>query len=153
MQRDTSPRIKIAFRLEQDEDGWPPTSWELMWAFPRSGDTAELDNIPFFAKGVASGDLVVFSRDEDQLTFAGLLLPGGHSTIRVIMYELDQKAATREALEAMGCETEGSHLPSLFAVDVPPNADYQRVTEFLNEKSVADVLEYEEGAIRHQLDT
>ncbi len=134
MQRDTSPRIKIAFRLEQDEDGWPPVSWELIWAIPGLGDTAELGNIPFFAKGVAAGDLVAFSRDGDQLTFAGVLLPGGHSTIRVIMYESGQTAATREALQAMGCETEGSHLPSLFVVDVPPNADYRHVTEFLERK-------------------
>jgi hypothetical protein len=85
----------------------------------------------------------------DQLTFAGVLVPGGHSTIRVIMYELEQKAATREALHRFGCETEVSHLPSLFAIDVPPNVSYERVVEFLDERASADVLEYEEGAIRH----
>ena len=141
-------RIKIALRLEQ-EDGWPPVAWELLWAIARVGDTAQVDNIPFFAKGLASGDLVAFSRDADQLTFAGVLVPGGHSTIRVIMYELEQKAATRETLHRLGCETEGSHLPSLFAVDVPPNVSYERVVEFLDERASADVLEYEEGAIRH----
>jgi len=146
-------RIKITFRLEQDEEGWPPVSSELMWAIPRTGDTAELDNIPFFAKGVAAGDIVAFSRDEGQLTFAGVLVPGGHSTIRVIMYQLDQKVATRDALQQLGCETEGSHLPSLFAVDVPAAASYRRVLEFLNERSSADVLEYEEGVVRHRFDT
>ncbi len=152
MTPDAPARIKIAFRLEQDEDGWPPVAWELMWALPRVGDTAELDNIPFFSKGVASGDLVAFSRDADQLTFAGVLVPGGHSTVRVIMYELGQKEATRDALKRLGCETEGSHLPSLFAIDVPPDTNYQNVVDFLTERSSADVLEYEEGAIRHSLD-
>jgi hypothetical protein len=148
MGTDDSTRIKIALRLEQD-DGWPPVGWELLWAIPRVGDTAEIDNIPFFAKGLAAGDLVAFSRDADQLTFAGVLVPGGHSTIRVIMYELEQKEATREALQQLGCETEGSHLPSLFAIDVPPDVSYARVIELLDERAAAEVLEYEEAAIRH----
>lgn len=34
------------------------------------------------------------------------------------MYDLDQKVATREALQKMGFETGKNHLPNLFAVDV-----------------------------------
>ena len=144
-----SGRVKVEFRLLRDEEGWPPADWEMLWAIPRGGGQFELDNIPFFAKGVASGDLIAVVTQGERLIFDRLLSEGGHSTIRIIMYELSLKDSIREMLRGLGCETEGSHLPSLFAVDVPPSADYQLVVSLLDEKARADILEYEESALRH----
>lgn len=142
-------RVKIAFRLTRDADDYPPADWEHLWAIPRGVDQFELDNIPFFAKGVASGDLVAAHHDDDQLIFDRVLQPGGHSTVRVIMFEADQKAAVRDELAQLGCETEGSHLPNLFAVDVPPVVVYSDVIDRLTQKVDAGILDYEEAAIRH----
>jgi hypothetical protein len=41
------------------------------------------------------------------------------------------------------------HLPRLCAIDVPPQADYELVMNFLNQRSSDGVLDYEEAAIRH----
>jgi hypothetical protein len=143
-------RVKIAFHLIRDAEDYPPADWEHLWAIPRGEDNFELDNIPFFAKEVAAGDLVTALRDhEQQLIFERVIQSGGHSTVRVIMLDPDQKAAIRGELEDLGCETEGSHLPNLFAVDVPPNAVYTDVINLLTNKVSEDVLDYEEAAIRH----
>jgi hypothetical protein len=143
-------RVKIAFRLVRDADDYPPADWEHLWAIPRGADQFELDNIPFFAQGVAAGDLVAAQRDnEQQLIFERVIQSGGHSTVRVIMFDPDQKAAIRGELEQLGCETEGSHLPKLFAVDVPPEAAYTDVMNLLKNKASKDVLDYEEAAVRH----
>ncbi|MGA7538935.1 MAG: DUF4265 domain-containing protein [Steroidobacteraceae bacterium] len=145
----TPDRVKIAFRLIRDADDYPPADWEHLWAIPRGADHFELDNIPFFAKGVAAGDLVAAQRDDNQLVFERVIQPGGHSTVRVIMFDPDQKAVIRGELEQLGCETEGSHLPNLFAVDVPPEAAYTGVMKLLADKAGKDVLDYEEAAVRH----
>jgi hypothetical protein len=143
-------RVKIAFHLIRDAEDYPPADWEHLWAIPRGEDHFELDNIPFFAKEVAAGDLVAAQRDgEDQLIFERVIQSGGHSTVRVIMFDPDQKAAVRRELEKLGCETEGSHLPNLFAVDVPPEAAYTDVMNLLTGKASKDVLDYEEAAVRH----
>ena len=141
-------RVKIAFRLVRDEDDYPPADWEYLWAIPRA-EYFELDNIPFFAKGVAAGDLVAAQHNNDQLVFDRVIQPGGHSTIRVIMFDLDQKAAVRNELAQLGCETEGSHLPKLFAVDVPPEVVYTEIVNLLASKARKDILDYEEAAIGH----
>lgn len=146
----SADRVKIGFRLIRDADDYPPADWEHLWAIPRGTDRFELDNIPFFAKEVAAGDLVAAQYEDNQLVFKQVIQPGGHSTIRVIMYDPDQKAAIRDELTKLGCETEGSHLPNLFAVDVPPNADYTEVMKLLSANAAKDVLDYEEAAIRHQ---
>ena len=142
-------RVKVSFRLTRDADDYPPADWEHLWAIPRDADQFELDNIPFFARGVASGDLVSARSDGDQLVFDQVTLSGGHSTVRVIMYDTSQKAAVRDELAKLGCESEGSHLPSLFSVDVPPTVDYANVISLLEGKAKADILDYEEAAIRH----
>jgi hypothetical protein len=141
-------RVKIAFRLVRDADDYPPADWEHLWAIPRA-EYFELDNIPFFAKGVSSGDLVAAHRDGNQLVFDRVIQPGCHSTIRVIMFDPDQKEAVRDELARLGCETEGSHLPKLFAVDVPPEVAYVDIINLLTNKASKDILDYEEAAIGH----
>ena len=39
-------QAKLLFRLEKDEDGYPPEDVESLWGLLRS-DGIELDNIPF----------------------------------------------------------------------------------------------------------
>jgi hypothetical protein len=53
----------MAFRLIRDADDCPSADWEHLWAIPRGGDLFELDNVPFFAKEVAAGDLVEWVSD------------------------------------------------------------------------------------------
>ncbi len=38
--------VKVLFRLEKDEDGYPPEEVESLWGILRS-EGIELDNIPF----------------------------------------------------------------------------------------------------------
>jgi hypothetical protein len=52
--------VKIGFKLERDKDDYPPADYEWMWANRVSSSTFKIDNIPFFAKGIACGDIVTF---------------------------------------------------------------------------------------------
>jgi hypothetical protein len=150
MNETSQNRVKIAFQLSRDSDDYPPADREHLWAIPR-GDRYEIDNVPFFAKGVSAGDLVAAHNDGGQLVFDKVLDFGGHSTVRVVMYDLAQKDAMRNKLTQLGCETEGSHLPKLFAIDVPPTVNYTEVIALLAEKADEEILDYEEASIQHRL--
>ena len=62
---DGRQRLKVVFKLEVDDEGWPPAGSERLWAVRVGEDTARLENIPFFVRGYASGDVVRFNIDED----------------------------------------------------------------------------------------
>jgi hypothetical protein len=141
-------RVKVAFRLTRDKDNYPPADWEHLWAIPRGADHFELDNIPFFAKEVAAGDLITAQPNHDLLVYDRVIQTGGHSTVRVIMYIPTKTAAVRDELLRLGCETEGSHLPNLFAIDVPPGIEYAKVIQLLKNRASQEILDYEEAAIR-----
>jgi hypothetical protein len=74
-------QAKVLFRLEKDEDGYPPEEVESLWGFLRK-DGIELDNIPFFAKGVALGDVVAARKAPDgALEFQSVVRRG--DTVRI----------------------------------------------------------------------
>jgi hypothetical protein len=58
-------RVKVRFRLDRDGDGWPPFESEGVWANACGGREYEVDNAPWFARGVAFGDRVRAEPDED----------------------------------------------------------------------------------------
>lgn len=54
------------------------------------------------------------------------------------------------SLRNFGCKSEGSHIPKLFAVDVPASVNYAEVISLLAKKADEDVLDYEEASIQHR---
>ena len=58
----------------------------------------------------------------------------------------------RAALRALGCESEGSDVPCLIAVDVPPDVRYSDVRALLEKLLAEGVLDYEEACLG-QVDT
>lgn len=137
------------FPLERDEHGYPPDDAESLWANKVTDSTYQLDNIPWFAVGVSWGDLVRVRRSgAGELLFEEVVKPSGHSTVRVIVYELDALDEVIGRVERIGCSTENSHVPGLFSVDIPPNrAVRDQLTSYLAREHENDVLDYEESCI------
>jgi hypothetical protein len=138
--------VKVFFRLEPDEDGYPPVEVESLWGLRRSKGV-ELDNIPFYARGVALGDVVAVKADPDGvLWFDGLVRASGHSTIRLWFAREDDVQSTCAELRTFGCSYEGD-LPRLVAIDIPPNVPYDSIREYLDRQEAASVFEYEEACL------
>ncbi|WP_331773678.1 hypothetical protein [Embleya sp. NBC_00888] len=51
--------VKIHFRLEADEGGWPPANTESLWAVDLGDGTVRLDNIPWFVRGSRATEAAV----------------------------------------------------------------------------------------------
>jgi len=139
--------VKILFELEQDEDGYPPASAETLWAIKAGDGLFKIDNIPFFALGVAVNDIVSAVPEENAFRFKEVAQPSGHSTIRVVVYDAADVAAVRTLFKQLGCSTELSHLPRLLAVDVPPSVSLAELKQVLESGRHQDRWGYEEACL------
>lgn len=145
----TKPRhpthVKVLFYIERD-DG--TCEVESVWAVPQP-EGFRLDNIPFFARSVALGDVVSATREADgTLRFAGLVTESGHSTLRVLINDPEDVQRVRDELRAMGCDSERWRT-SLIAVDVPPGIEYAEVRAYLERGERSGEFEYEEACLAH----
>ncbi|MCP2275371.1 protein of unknown function (DUF4265) [Nocardia amikacinitolerans] len=78
--------VKVHFRMDIDEKGWPPASVESLWAVDLGDGTARLDNSPWFVRGIASGDIVTVEPDDEGVIWAGQTVqPSQNCTIRLIV--------------------------------------------------------------------
>lgn len=142
--------VKVFFHLEQDEDGYPPVATESLWAkrVPEGG--YQLDNVPFYAKGVSWNDIVEAQvDDEGALYFTKVIRPSGHSTIRVMIFNEAEVSPLRKELEKLGCDSERDYVPQLISVDIPPAVDIRNVWNLLEQGLNSDKLEYEDACIQH----
>ena len=140
--------VEVHFPLTPDEEGWPPVPVEPIWVQPVGDDQYRLLNVPFFALGVSSGDLIEATRDETGIRhFKRVVEPSNRSTIRIIVAEPEGVEALADQILRRGCLVEASYIPALIAVDVPSQEDYGALLTLLDEFEAAGVLDYEEANI------
>lgn len=99
--------VKIVFDLEQDDSGYPPYQVESLWALPVETGGYRIDNIPWYVREIACGDVVaVLPGEDDRLRFSGEILHrSGNRTMRV---RLAEESIARSA--AIGGHRGGRHL-------------------------------------------
>lgn len=122
---------------------------ESVWARPVT-DGYQIDNIPFYAREIALGDVVRATSDIDgSLRFRSLVRPSGHSTVRLWFAKGKEKnvSAVREELRKMNCSSEQSDLPRLIAIDIPATVKYEQVRKFFIDGEKTELFEYEEACL------
>jgi hypothetical protein len=145
--------VKVRFRVERDSDGWPPVECEGVWAKPCGGAEWELENVPWFARGVAFGDRVLVEADQvGVLWVTERLIWSGRYTVRVIpLGDGASEHRLQEIIDAfvpLGAECEGG-LPSfkIVALDIPPDARLAEIKTILRRGEADGRWGYEEGCI------
>ncbi|MCP9620805.1 DUF4265 domain-containing protein [Nocardia otitidiscaviarum] len=144
--------VKVVFRLPQDEGGWPPAGAESMWANRRNGDCVELNNIPFFVRGFASGDVVRVAADDDGVLWVEEVVEySDNCTIRIIPIggggEVAARQAVLDAFAPLGVEGEGLAQFNLVALHVPASADLHAVKRLVVVGEEEGRWHYEEGSV------
>jgi hypothetical protein len=122
---------------------------ESFWAEPLGDDLYRLDNIPFYAYDVHYRDVVhAVPREPGGLpTVDRVVEPSGHKTLRVMFdAELEAEDVQRllEGLTTRGVQFEHSH-GHFYALNVPPDGDYQGICTLLWNQENAGWLNYETG--------
>ena len=138
---------KILFVYPKDEN---PEEYgvEGLWA-SKKGDYFKIDNIPFYVKNIAFGDVIKAEVDEDDnaIYFEELIYPSGNSVVRIIPTDkLDTNKIGRE-LENLGCDWEGLKSDNLMAVNVPKNISYQKIKKYLEKGRSEGLFDYEEACL------
>jgi hypothetical protein len=142
---------KVRFELRQDDDGYPPDRWERLWAYEIEPGLYCLDNIPFFAKGISSGDVISIEIRDGELQFKGVVRPSANSVFRIYVADVTDVQSARESFRKLGCESEQSHIPKLFSVEIPGTVSFERVARLLTEGKSSGRWDYEEGVLRHRV--
>jgi hypothetical protein len=148
MSVDTSTsHVKMLVRLEQDEDGYPPTTEESLWVIPLGEGRFQVDNTPFFAWDMALGDVVAADPEDGAWRFRRLVRRSGHATLRLIIYDVAEVPSVIEQFTRLGCLSERSHIPGLIALDVPPSTSWAEVKQLLAEGEANERWGYEEARL------
>ena len=141
--------VKVHFRLEQDDDGYPPASVESLWATP--GSRAEeyvLDNIPFFARDATIGDTIIVRREDDLQWFDALVQHSTNSLLRAIFFIEDQVERVSQRLIDLGCSVEYMKAYKLLAINVPGDVKLASIQDYLGKEAAEGTLDYEEPILR-----
>ena len=141
--------VKLFFRVERDEDGYPPIGVESLWATP-TGRTLEytVDNIPFYTREATLGDVVEAKEEQGALWYSKTVTRSGNSLIRIVFYRPELIAGVRESLDQMGCSTEWVGRQPLVAVNVPVSVDIGSIQAFLEEHARNGSVDYGEPILR-----
>jgi hypothetical protein len=110
---------------------------EGLWAVDLGGGRYRLENLPFLLTGYALGDTVRAHVDptSDLPVVEAVVERSGHSLYQVICNRTGDVAATAKLfsqLEDLGCFHEQA-TDALFAIDVPPKVDRDRVVAVVND--------------------
>lgn len=138
--------VKVIVLLEQEEEGYPPVDYEELWTTPLGEGLYRIENIPFFARGIARGDIVSAVAEEEALRFQEVVEPSGHSTIRLVVHDEAAVPSAVEHFESLGCESE-TLFTKLVALDVPPSVSLEELREKLDLGLTQSQWDYEEACI------
>lgn len=143
--------VKVLFHLRV-EDGWPPVGTESMWARPLSADVVEIDNTPFFVRGISCGDHVKVIRDAaGTLTATEVIEWSQRCTVRVVPFRAGPLQGDRQRVlgefAVVGVTGEGIEQYGIVALDIPPTADLSAVKHLLRDGMERGWWDYEESNI------
>jgi hypothetical protein len=109
----------------------------------------ELQNTPFFARGVSYLDIVRATESDGASAYAGTVREGGHSTYRIIARDVSDFDQQWQPLGEMGCSYESTTTQRghLYAVDVPPAADLSAAYAILEAGEAEGIWIFQEGHV------
>ncbi|MFJ4068164.1 DUF4265 domain-containing protein [Pseudomonas sp. NPDC089996] len=140
----------VLWRLEQDAHGYPAASVEGLWA-QRTANGYVVDSTPFYAYGIAPGDLISTTQDGEQLWFGALQQSSGTSVFRIRVKVANELEQVHAAIEEFGCPCQAEPAVRMLAVEVPPERALDTLLYYLLTQREAGILDFEEGVLRHAI--
>jgi hypothetical protein len=142
-------RFKVLFRFYSDL--FDEEMVETMWATSVDAEKGlyKLDNIPFYAPSVASGDIVFaeFDDAEEMLTYRSTKEHWGNSTIQVALMDKSIEInEIREIFAKLGCVSEKVN-EGYFSMEIPFSVDYKKIKYELDQLEEKETIGYAESSL------
>ena len=115
------------------------------------GDHFLIDNIPFVAKNVSSGDIIkaTFDEEEKRYYFDDFIENSGKSTIRVYILDKSKREELEKYILENNCEYEGFEQRNIIAINVLKEVDYKPLKNYLDIGESRQFWSYEESCLEH----
>ena len=144
--------VVVRWNLVRDEDGrapvegWPPpVESEGLWATPVGEGRYRVENTPWFAMTLATGEVVEAVEHQGTRWVMGRTHWSGHSTVRVAHPD---PAAVLDAFADLGVRGESAAPAySIAALDIPPEADFRAIIARLRAGRSDGAWDYEEACV------
>jgi hypothetical protein len=136
---------EVWFRLQKDEDGYPPKDWEGLKAEPTDvSGTYLIKSVPFFARKIADEDEVTTGTSGGRIfpVFQAVSRRSGYSVMRLIIKETEDSAALTDYFNSKDCLVEFKG--RLVAVAIP-KAAFEEVSEFIGSEKDKERWDAEDG--------
>jgi hypothetical protein len=149
--------IKITYPVEPGL--WDGASSEGIWVklvqpLPPHRAIAEVESIPVSMRTLSYGDKISleYREREKQVMFDAIVERGGHSTCQIyVAKENPDASAMLERMKLIGCGWEGGKHGSdkIYALDIPPEVDFDNVLDLLKEGQDEGHWLFQTGCIGH----
>lgn len=140
--------VKILFRLEPDEDGFPPISVESLNAIPVSRSEFRLENAPFFVRDISYGCLVRANPSElkNSYEFQSVSAGSEFTSISIILLDPNVDDVLMKLLKPRDCVIEYGKFGELrmLAAAIPPSGNYPEVRDRLTTLEEQGMLSFAE---------
>jgi hypothetical protein len=145
--------VKVAYRLDPNEDGYPPISVELLNAMRVSPGVFRIENAPFFSPNVSYRDIVsaCASVAEGQFDFVELLQASDFTSISIILLDPKMDEFLMDLLRGLHCVLEYGEFGvyRVLAVAVPPATDYRALRAQLEDLEGRELISFAELSVAH----
>lgn len=141
---------KIIFTLKKDSDGYPPIEFESVWGIRVHDNSYRIANTPYYIYGVSEGDLVAIENRNEELHALHVCERGGNSTLRVFAENPSVKQQIIERINDLGGECSFLQKLSLFAVNIPKDANFLKIDDYLRSISDGERIAYEDTCLQHK---
>ncbi len=137
-------KSKIILVYKDEEDN---IAEETIWAVSLGNNLYQIDNIPFYAPSISYNDIITVENEDGILYFDSLEKSLGHSTVQVVFFDDSKSKSLLRELVSLGCRWEGMKNEPYYAIDIPPNIDYESIRILLNEAFESGYLDYKESCL------
>lgn len=142
-------RVRILFQFHSDLLNGEMT--EMIWTTIVDQDKGfyKIDNIPFHAPLIATGDVVLAMFDDRKhvLTYRETITHSGNSVVRVLITDEDKDLnSIRYLFSELGCPSEKAN-DRYFTLEIPASVDYKIIKQKLDELEASGIIKYKEPCI------
>jgi hypothetical protein len=113
----------------------------------RINDHYKLVHIPAFAHNLAYGDIVNVEFDDNEFHFDELIEESGHSTIHIVVFNLNNKESLVARLEQFDCAVNTHIADNYIVIDVPPNVLYETIKGYLQQEEDHENISFRESCL------